>query len=451
MSFSSLGLSEALLRALEDKGYTTPTPIQLKAIPAGLAGRDIMAAAQTGTGKTAGYALPLLQRLAGGASVRANHIRALVLTPTRELAAQVAESLAAYGRHLSLRSAVVYGGVKINPQMMKLRGGVDILVATPGRLLDLFNRNAVRFPQVQTLVLDEADRMLDLGFIDDIRKILALLPGKRQNLLFSATFSTDIRALAGDLLHQPLLITAGPENAAAGSVKQVVYEVDKGKKPALLSRLIRNTGGEQALVFARTRDSADRLARKLADEGIAAAALHGDKRQGERTRVLADFKATAIRVLVATDIAARGIDIFELPRVINFDLPKVPEDYIHRIGRTGRAGSQGEAISLVSADEVGLLAAIESLIRQTLVREVEAGFIPTHTVPLTRQVQIRPKKPKKPKPMQNEAKDENRKTGGEEKHASPRSRRGGRPRETDAEALAARGNQRLRWGRAKKR
>ncbi len=451
MSFSTLGLSEALLRALKEKGYSTPTPIQLQAIPAGLAGRDIMAAAQTGTGKTACYALPLLQRLTCGAGVRANHIRALVLTPTRELAVQVAECVAAYGRHLSLRSAVVYGGVKINPQMMKLRGGVDILVATPGRLLDLFNRNAVKFSQVEMLVLDEADRMLDLGFIGDIKKILAALPGRRQNMLFSATFSTDIRALADGLLHRPVLITAGPQNAAAKDVKQVVYEVDKGKKPALLSRLIRRTGGEQALVFVRTRDDADRLARKLGDEGIAAAALHGDKRQGERTRVLADFKANTIRVLVATDIAARGIDICELPRVINFALPKVPRDYIHRIGRTGRAGSGGEAISLVSADEVGLLAAIEGLIRQTLVREVEAGFIPNHSVPLTRRMQVRPKKQKRPKPIQNEAKDENRKPGSKEKHDSTNLRRGGRPRDTGTEAPAAKENQRLRRGTAKKR
>ena len=451
MSFFSLGLSQALLRALEDKGYTAPTPIQLKVIPAALTGRDIMAAAQTGTGKTAGYALPLLQRLAGGVSVRANHIRALVLTPTRELAVQVTESVAAYGRHLSLKSAVVYGGVKINPQMMKLRGGVDILVATPGRLLDLFDRNAVRFSQVQALVLDEADRMLDLGFIGDIRKILAALPKKRQTMLFSATFSTDIRALAGDLLHQPVLVTEGQQNAAAGRVKQVVYEVDKGKKPALLSRLIRNTGEEQALVFVRTRDNADRLARKLSDEGIAAAALHGDKGQGERSGVLTDFKATAIRILVATDIASRGIDISELPRVINFDLPKVPEDYIHRIGRTGRAGSLGEAISLVSADEAGLLAAIEGLIRQTLVREVEAGFIPTHTVPLTRLMQVRPKKPKRQKTVREE-KAEGKKTVGTGKRGSTNTQRGGRPQVTDTarETPAAGGNQRRQRGGAKK-
>jgi ATP-dependent RNA helicase RhlE len=450
MSFSSFGLSEALLRALVDKGYSTPTPIQLKAIPAGLTGQDIMVAAQTGTGKTACYALPLLQRLACGVGVKANHVRALVLTPTRELAVQVAESVAAYGRHLSLKSAVVYGGVKINPQMMKLRGGIDILVATPGRLLDLSNRNAVKFSQVEMLVLDEADRMLDLGFIGDIKKILAALPGKRQNMLFSATFSADIRALVGGLLHQPVLITAGPQNSAARSVRQVVYEVDKGKKPALLSRLIRQKSGEQTLVFVRTRDDADRLARRLGDEGIAAAALHGDKTQGERTRVLADFKANTIRVLVATDIAARGIDICQLPRVINFVLPKVPEDYIHRIGRTGRAGSGGEAISLVSADEVGLLAAIEGLIRQTLVREVEAGFIPSHTVPLTRLMQVRPKKPKKPKPVWKD-KAQGRKTAGAENPGGTKARRGGRPRDTDTEAPATSGSQRLRRGTAKKR
>ncbi|KJS01910.1 MAG: hypothetical protein VR65_07460 [Desulfobulbaceae bacterium BRH_c16a] len=402
MSFSALGLSDALLRALEEKGFAIPTAIQQKAIPAGLAGRDVMAAAQTGTGKTAGYVLPLLQRLAGGGKVKANHIRALVLTPTRELAVQVGESVVAYGKHLSLKSGVVYGGVKINPQMMKLRGGIDVLVATPGRLLDLSSQNAVKFAQVELLVLDEADRMLDLGFIGDIRKILALLPAKRQNMLFSATFSSDIRALTEGLLKNPVTIQVSPPNTAAKSVKQFVYEVDKSRKPALLSHLIRHNGWEQVLVFVRTKDGADRLVQKLEHDGISVAAIHGDKRQGERSRALADFKANTIRVLVATDVASRGIDINELPRVINLDLPKVPEDYIHRIGRTGRAGSDGEGISLVSADEAGLLAAIESLIRQTLVREVETGFIPTHNVPLTRQMKVRPKKPKKPKPPRQE-------------------------------------------------
>lgn len=397
MSFSSLGLSELLLRAVDDCGYTRPTPIQIAAIPAVLSGKDIMAVAQTGTGKTAGFTLPLLQRLAGGARVRPNHVRGLVLTPTRELAMQVGQSVTTYGRHLSLRSGVVYGGVKINPQMMNLRGGVDVLVATPGRLLDLVSKNAVKLAQVEILVLDEADRMLDMGFLADIRKILALLPKKRQNLLFSATFPGEIRTLADALLVHPVHIEVSPPNATARNVKQWVYEVDKGKKTALLSHLIRNNGWDQVLVFTRTKNGADRLVQGLERDGVCAAAIHGDKSQGERTRALADFKASKVRVLVATDLVARGIDISGLPHVINFDLPKVPGDYIHRIGRTGRAGLQGEGISLVSADEVNLLSGVESLIGQLLVREVVAGFVPTHQVPLSCLVKVRPKKPKKNK------------------------------------------------------
>lgn len=459
MSFSSLGLSEPLLRAIEAKGYFAPFPVQAKVIPAILSGRDIMAAAETGTGKTAGFALPLLQRLSRGPKVRANHIRILVLTPTRELAVQVAESVALYGRHLSLKSGVVYGGVKINPQMMKLRGGLDVLVATPGRLLDLFSQNAVNFSQVEALVLDEADRLLDMGFLGDIRKILALLPKKRQNLLFSATFSEDIRTLANGLLRSPVKIEVGPKNSAAKGVKQWLYEVDKNRKPALLSHLIRNNGWEQVLVFTRTKDGADRLVKRLDRDGIAAAAIHGDKRQGERTRALAAFKANELRILVATDIVARGIDINELPQVINFDLPKVPEDYIHRIGRTGRAGLQGEGISLVSADEVKLLAAIESLIRQTLVREVETGFVPTHSVPLTRQMKVRPKKPKKPKKskqIQEQVRGEGRRAAGEETghgNKSRRSTKAGKAAESNEAAEESRGNQRRRrpGGSGKKR
>lgn len=401
--FSSLGLSESLLRAVAEKGYSTATPIQVKTIPVVLAGKDVMAAAQTGTGKTAGFTLPLLQRLAGGSKVKANHIRALILTPTRELAMQVAESVVDYGRYLSLKYGVVYGGVKINPQMMKLRGGVDVLVATPGRLLDLFNQNAVKFSQVEMLVLDEADRMLDMGFIGDIRKILALLPKRRQNLLFSATFPDAISSFAAVLLSNPVQIEAGSRNTAAGSVKQWVYEVDKGKKQGLLSHLVRNKCLEQTLVFTRTRNGADRLVEKLKNDGVSAMALHGDRTQTERSRILADFKADRIRVVVATDIAARGLDIRELPYVINFDLPKIPEDYIHRIGRTGRAGMEGTAFSLVSADEVNLLVGIETLIRQTLVREVENGFVPKHHVPLTRQLSVRPKKVKKPKSLRTQS------------------------------------------------
>ncbi|MCD4689535.1 MAG: DEAD/DEAH box helicase [Desulfuromonadaceae bacterium] len=425
MSFASLGLSAPLLRAIDESGYATPTPIQIKAIPAVLAGRDIMAAAQTGTGKTASFALPLLQRLTSGPQVKSNHIRALVLTPTRELAVQVGQNVANYGKHLSLKSAVVYGGVKINPQMMKLRGGVDVLVATPGRLLDLFSQNAVKFSQLETLVLDEADRMLDLGFSDEIRKVLALLPKRRQNLLFSATFGEDIRKLSDGLLNQPLQVEVSPRNSTAQSVKQWVYEVDKSKKAALLSHLVRNQGWTQVLVFIRTKHGADSLVANLIRDGIAAAAIHGSKSQGVRSRVLAEFKANRIRVLVATDIAARGIDISELPLVINYELPKVPEDYIHRIGRTGRAGSTGEGISLVSADEVKLLAAIETLIRLTLVREVENGFIPTHKVPLTRDVRVRPKKPKKPK--QKLDRGAGPKMEQEEQDNNTKPRRGGKP------------------------
>jgi ATP-dependent RNA helicase RhlE len=361
-----------------------------------LAGKDVMAAAQTGTGKTASFTLPLLQRLAGGPRVKANHVRALVLVPTRELAVQIAESVATYGKHLALKSTVAYGGVKINPQMMKLRGGTDVLVATPGRLLDLFSQNAVKFAQLEILVLDEADRMLDMGFSGEVRKLLALLPQKRQSLLFSATFSDDIRKLADDLLNNPLQIEVSLRNSPARDVKQRVYEVDKNMKPALLCHLVRSKGLEQVLVFTRTKKGADRLLKKLQCDDISAAAIHGDKSQAERARVLNEFKASKIRVLIATDLAARGIDINELPLVINFELPKVAKDYVHRIGRTGRAGAEGEGISLVCADEAELLAAIETLICETLPREVEAGFMPTHRVPLTRQ-KTRPKRPKKPK------------------------------------------------------
>lgn len=400
MSFTSLKLIKPILRVIDEEGYSVPTPIQQKAIPAILSGKDVMAAAQTGTGKTAGFTLPLLQRLASGSKVKSNHIRALILTPTRELAVQIAESVTIYSKYLSLKSTAVFGGVKINPQMMKLRSGVDVLVATPGRLLDLFDKNAVKFAQTEVLVLDEADRMLDLGFIEDIEEILVLLPKRRQNLLFSATFSNDIRTLTNDLLKNPVRIEINQRNTAPKSVKQWLYEVDKGKKSALLSHLIRYNGWEQVLVFSRTKKGADRLVQILAGAGISAAAIHGDKSQGTRSRVLADFKASRIKVLIATDIAARGIDISELPRVINFDLPTVPEDYIHRIGRTGRAGFEGEAISLVSADEVASLSGIENLIRQTLMREIVTGFVPKHGVPLTRQQKVRPKKPKKPKQKQ---------------------------------------------------
>lgn len=400
MPFSSLGLSEPLLRALNEQGYATPTPVQLQAIPAVLSGKDVMAASQTGTGKTAAFALPLLQRLAGGLRVKPNHIRALVLVPTRELAVQVAEAIAAYGKNLLLTTGVVYGGVKINPQMMQLRSGVDILIATPGRLLDLYQQNAVKFSRVETLVLDEADRMLDLGFMDDIGKIFSILPQRRQNLLLSATFPTAILALADKLLQRPVRIEVDPPNSAAKGVKQWIYEVDKSQKTGLLCHLLENNQWQQVLVFTRTRIGADRLVQKLVDKGMSALAIHSEKSQSVRARALADFKANIIRVLVATDIASRGIDISELSHVINVDLPKVAEDYIHRIGRTGRAGLGGVAISLVSADEVNLLSAIETLLRQLLVREIVEGFIPKHSVPLTRLMKARPKKPKKAKIVQ---------------------------------------------------
>ncbi|ARM82395.1 MULTISPECIES: DEAD/DEAH box helicase [Marinobacter] len=381
MSFSSLGLSEQLVRATADQGYETPSPIQAKAIPAVLSGRDVMAAAQTGTGKTAGFTLPLLQRLAENPRTGKGP-RVLILAPTRELAAQVHDSVALYSRYMPTKSAVVFGGVKINPQMMKLRKGLDVLVATPGRLMDLYQQNAVRFNEVEILVLDEADRMLDMGFIRDIRKILALLPAKRQNLLFSATFSNEIRTLAEGLLDNPVQVEVAARNTAAESIKQSVYPVDQSQKTALLSKLVRDNGWEQVLVFTRTKHGANRLTQKLERDGITAAAIHGNKSQGARTRALADFKQGEVRVLVATDIAARGLDIKQLPQVVNFELPNVPEDYVHRIGRTGRAGESGHALSLVSADEGKMLAGIERLIKKQLPRKSVEGFEPQNNLPL---------------------------------------------------------------------
>ena len=416
MTFSSLGLAESLLRAVKEQGYDKPTPIQAQGIPVVLQGKDIMAAAQTGTGKTASFTLPLLHRLSQGRKVGVNQARALVLTPTRELAAQVEASITTYGKYMPLTSMVVYGGVKINPQMMRLRKGTDILVATPGRLLDLYSKNAVKFDHLEVLVLDEADRMLDMGFIHDIRKIIALLPKKRQTLLFSATFSAKIRTLAEGLLQKPVMIEVSPRNTAAKTVKQAVFEVDKSQKSALLSHIVRNNDWQQVLVFMRTKHGANRLVKRLDKDGLRAAAIHGNKTQNARTRVLADFKSGKVRVLVATDIAARGIDIIDLPHVVNFELPNISEDYIHRIGRTGRAGSEGEAISLVSADEVELLQDIENLIGQTLVREQEVGFVPSHNVPLTKfnpnakpNKVNKPKKPKKSKQVYNNSEQGNKK------------------------------------------
>ncbi len=379
MSFSALGLSEALVRAVSERGYDNPTPIQAQAIPAVLGGGDLLAGAQTGTGKTAGFVLPILQRLSTQAPRRASssgarHIRALILAPTRELAAQVEESVAAYGKHTPLKSAVVFGGVNINPQIDRLRRGVDVLVATPGRLLDHAGQRTVDLSGVEVLVLDEADRMLDMGFIHDIRRVIRLLPAQRQNLLFSATFPDEIRALADGLLHRPVTIEVARRNATADSVSQRVLPVDRGRKRELLSHLIRENGWFQVLVFTRTKHGANRLAEQLCKDGIPSLAIHGNKSQNARTRALAEFKSGALQALVATDIAARGLDIVELPHVVNFDLPNVPEDYVHRIGRTGRAGADGEAVSLVSPDENGLLRDIERLLRREIRRESVPGF-----------------------------------------------------------------------------
>ncbi|MEZ9253185.1 DEAD/DEAH box helicase [Vibrio cyclitrophicus] len=399
MSFTSLGLSEPILKAIEAQGYDKPSPIQEKAVPAVLTGKDVMAAAQTGTGKTAGFTLPILEMLSKGPRVRQNQVRALVLTPTRELAAQVNGSVVKYGINLPLTSTVVFGGVKINPQMQKLRKGSDVLVATPGRLLDLYNQNAVRFDQLEILVLDEADRMLDMGFIRDIRKILAFLPKKRQNLLFSATFSDDIRSLAKGLVNNPVEISVSPANSTAKTVEQSIYPVDKKKKSAMLAKLIKDNDWRQVLVFSKTKHGANKLARFLEEQDITAAPIHGNKSQGARTKALENFKTGKVRVLVATDIAARGIDIPQLPQVVNFDLPHVPEDYVHRIGRTGRAGEVGKAISLVCADEVGELFGIERLIQQVLERRELEGFSPVNKLPESRldSRPIKPKKPKKPR------------------------------------------------------
>ena len=398
MQFSELSLCPQLLEAVEAQGYSTPSPIQEKAIPAILEGRDVMAAAQTGTGKTAGFTLPMLELLSRGQKAQGNHIRALVLTPTRELAAQVAESVSLYGKNLPLTSTVVFGGVKINPQMQRLRKGADILVATPGRLLDLFQQNAVRFKQVEFLVLDEADRMLDMGFIHDIKKILAALPKDRQNLLFSATFSDEIRGLAKGLVHNPVEISVSPKNSAAPSVTQWLSPVDKKRKAPLLSYLIGKNQWQQVLVFCRTKHGANKLTKQLEIDGIKAAAIHGNKSQGARTKALASFKAGKVCALVATDIAARGLDIDQLPQVVNFDLPNVPEDYVHRIGRTGRAGSVGQAVSLVSADEFKQLSDIERLTQKLIERRYVDGFEPTHELPESRlRAPARPPRPKKPR------------------------------------------------------
>lgn len=398
MSFSALGLSDEIVRAVTAQGYTQPTPIQLQAIPAVLAGQDVLAAAQTGTGKTAGFTLPILHQLSNTV-VKSNNvvvntnpafrsnttvvkrasggrhpIRSLILTPTRELAAQVEESVQNYGKYLNLNSMTVYGGVNINPQIQRLKSRIDILVATPGRLLDHVQQRTVDLSQVEILVLDEADRMLDMGFIRDIRRILTLLPRQRQNLLFSATFSDEIKSLATGLLHQPVTIEVERRNATPDLVAQKVYPIDRERKRELLSYLIKTNNWYQALVFTRTKHGADRLVKQLSQDDITALAIHGNKSQAARTKALSRFKEGSVQILVATDIAARGIDISELLHVVNFELPNVPEDYVHRIGRTGRAGAEGEAVSLVCIDEQDLLRNIERLIKRSIPKEIVEGF-----------------------------------------------------------------------------
>jgi ATP-dependent RNA helicase RhlE len=380
MLFKQLGLTAELLRAVDEEGYAEATPIQQQSIPLVLEGRDVLAGAQTGTGKTAGFTLPLLQRLQG-ARPGDRRVRALILTPTRELAAQVGDSVRAYGRHLPFRSAIVFGGVSINTQIAQLRKGVDIVIATPGRLLDHMERKSVDLSRIEILVLDEADRMLDMGFIRDIRKILKALPAKRQNLLFSATFSDDIRRLAADLLNAPAEIQVTPRNSTVERVRQVVHPVDKRRKRELLSELIGKGNWRQVLVFTRTKHGANRLSEQLSKDGLGAVAIHGNKSQGARTRALADFKSGKIRVLVATDIAARGLDIERLPHVVNYELPNVPEDYVHRIGRTARAGQDGHAVSLVCIDEQDYLRDIERLLKCKIEKEVVPGYEPDPRIP----------------------------------------------------------------------
>ena len=380
MSFENLGLSADMLRAVSEEGYTVPTPVQTQAIPYILQGRDVLAGAQTGTGKTAAFALPLLQRLASApAPAKAQGrrpIRALILTPTRELAAQVEESIRVYGKRLALTSAVIFGGVNINPQFSMLRKGVDILVATPGRLLDHLGQGTLDITKVETLILDEADRMLDMGFIRDIRRVIAVLPKKRQNLMFSATYSDEIRTLAETLLVNPASVEVARRNTPAETVAQRVIPVDRERKRELLSTLIKQGDWRQVLVFTRTKHGANRLAKQLEQDGLTTAAIHGNKSQAARTKALAGFKAGEVRILVATDIAARGLDIDMLPHVVNFELPNVPEDYVHRIGRTGRAGAEGEAISLVCVDEDEFMRNIERLLKRKFVRDAIPGFEP---------------------------------------------------------------------------
>ncbi|MDG1203618.1 MAG: DEAD/DEAH box helicase [SAR86 cluster bacterium] len=392
MSFTNLGLSEPILKSLSHKGYKEPTPIQEKSIPAILDGKDVMAAAQTGTGKTASFTLPILTMLSHPKNQHKGHqVRALIITPTRELAAQVRDNVLTYGNNLNLRSAAVYGGARIHNQQLKLKKGVDILVATPGRLLDLYNQKSVNFTKVEILVLDEADQMLDMGFIHDIKKIINLLPKRRQNLMFTATFSNPFRKLANELVDNPIEISVTSDNETAANVNHYIHPVDKSRKAELLIELIETEKWKQALVFTRTKHGADRLTKQLLKVDIKAAAIHGNKTQNNRMKALDSFKNNRIKILVATDVAARGIDIPNMQQVINFDVPTVAKDYVHRIGRTGRAGKSGKAISLVSADEYNLLQDIERLLKKTLKRHLIDGFEPDHSVPLTNHQTVKKK------------------------------------------------------------
>ena len=404
MSFQSLGLSKALLKAINNQGYTEPSPIQEKAIPLILKGKDVLASAQTGTGKTAGFTLPMLQRLSQGQSQKRRKVRALIITPTRELAAQVHANVKSYSEFLNIQSTVIFGGVNQRPQVATLKRGVDVLIATPGRLLDLQNQGFLSLSNVEILVLDEADRMLDMGFLRDIKRIISLLPSKTQNLLFSATFSKDIKKLATEFLYQPAIVEVSPENSTVDKINQKIYRVAKDKKTGLIIKLISEGNWKQVLVFTRTKHGANRLCKKMISAGISAAAIHGNKTQGARTKALAGFKSNSIRVLVATDIAARGLDIPLLPHVINFEIPNISEDYVHRIGRTGRAGASGEALSLVSADETSYLKSIEKLVGIKIPTEVIEGFEPdpnASTEPLKRGQQQGKNNPKHKKKSSN--------------------------------------------------
>jgi len=421
MSFTNLGLSEPLLKSIKEQGYDTPTPIQQQAIPTVIEGKDVLAAAQTGTGKTAGFTLPLLERLSQThPKMGKKQIRVLVLTPTRELAAQVHESIKTYGKYVPYTSTVIFGGVGINPQLATIRKGVDIVIATPGRLLDIAGQKGIDFSALECLVLDEADRMLDMGFIHDIKKLMKMMPQKRQTLLFSATFSPDIKKLASGLLKNPVLVEVARENTTAEQISQVVHYVDKGRKRELLSQLIKTKDWRQVLVFTRTKHGANKLTKQLEEYGISAAAIHGNKSQGARTKALASFKANDIRVLVATDIAARGIDIDQLPHVVNYELPNVPEDYVHRIGRTGRAGMSGEAVSLVCIDEHKLLFDIEKFIKSDIKKVHIEAFTPDPNI--------------KAEPIQNGRGSGGKRQGGNSSNGSRNSNSRNKPRSNSSHA-----------------